>query len=234
MWIVLAATPLTAARTVSHLRLMRPLALLSITYSGSPKGRVSVVMQEKSVATTATTLPQGLPQGPLRPNLRPNLRLFADIEWLPRHTSNAGVLRRPGVRTACPAPSAAAPSPLKTSSSTPTPVPPALSGRASHRESGNVSSHAHAHGHGHGHGHRHAHAHAHPHAHVHEHAHSHAHAHGHALRLLTSQARPGAHSLRVRPPPLGGAAAWLKRPGSRQPMRPPAAQAQGCHLGPKR
>jgi hypothetical protein len=64
MWIVLAATPLTAARTVSHLRLMRPLALPSITYSGSPKGRVSVVMQEKSVATTATTLPQGLPQGP--------------------------------------------------------------------------------------------------------------------------------------------------------------------------
>ena len=62
MWIVLAATPLTAARTVSHLRLMRPLALPSITYSGSPKGRVSVVMQEKSVATTATTLPQGPPQ----------------------------------------------------------------------------------------------------------------------------------------------------------------------------
>ena len=62
MWIVLAATPLTAARTVSQLRppLMRPHAQSSITYSGSPSGRVSVVMQEKSVAT----LPQGLPQGP--------------------------------------------------------------------------------------------------------------------------------------------------------------------------
>ena len=63
MWIVLAATPLTTAFTVSQPRspLMRPHALSSITYSGSPsqplQGRVSVVMQEKSVApeTTAAT-----------------------------------------------------------------------------------------------------------------------------------------------------------------------------------
>ena len=55
---------------------------------------------------------------------------------------------------------------------------------------------------------------------------------GHPLRLLASQARPGARKPRVRLRPLGGAAAWLKC--SRQPMRLPASQAQGCHPGPKR
>ena len=65
VWIVLAAIPLTAARTVSQLRppLMRPHVQSSITYSGSLPGRVSVVMQAKSVATFATTQPQGLPLG---------------------------------------------------------------------------------------------------------------------------------------------------------------------------
>ena len=82
MWIVLATAPLTAAWTVSQTRpvmrlhaltsksvtvsqtgrpIMRLHALTSITYSGSPsqplQGRVSVVMQEKSVTpeTTAAT-----------------------------------------------------------------------------------------------------------------------------------------------------------------------------------
>jgi len=65
VWIVFAAIPLTAARTVSQLRppLMRPHVQSSITYSGSLPGRVSVVMQAKSVATFATTQPQGLPLG---------------------------------------------------------------------------------------------------------------------------------------------------------------------------
>ena len=83
MWIVLATAPLTAAWTVSQTRpvmrlhaltsksvtvsqtgrpIMRLHALTSITYSGSPsqplQGRVSVVMQEKSVTpeTTAENL----------------------------------------------------------------------------------------------------------------------------------------------------------------------------------
>ena len=95
MWIVLAATPLTAALTVSQLRppLMRPHAQSSITYSGSLPGRVmqeSVVMQEKSVATLPQGLPQGMPQGltqstdiaePASSENRFNVTQFARKSW---------------------------------------------------------------------------------------------------------------------------------------------------------